>query len=111
MSIQRLYINFNTREDINTKLLIELLKQYQILIYSCVGPYRSKLKFISNGTNSEDLILTNTSKNLFNCLYRLDHLVSTREDNDLTKQLGLVKWQFDLIKSVVDHFAILKELD
>lgn len=103
MSSQRIFINFNTSEDINTKLLIDLLKQHQITIYSCVGPHRSKLKFITRENNSGDFILTNTSKNLFTCLYKIDHLINKQDENNPTKRLGLIKWQFDLIKTVVEN--------
>ncbi len=103
MTAPRLFINFNDKDDINTKILIDLLRQYQRIIYSCVGPYKSKLKFITRDINPEDLILTNTSKNLFSCLYRIDQLINAQNKNDSTKKLGLVKWKFDLIKSVVEN--------
>jgi hypothetical protein len=103
MTAPRLFINFNDKDDINTKILIDLLRQYQRIIHSCVGPYKSKLKFITRDNNSDDLILTNTSKNLFSCLYRIDHLINTQNESDFAKKLGLVKWKFDLIKSVVEN--------
>jgi McKusick-Kaufman syndrome protein len=107
----RIIINFNDKNDMNNKLLVELLKQYQELITSSVGPFKSKLKFISKEDCSDSLILTNTSKNLFSCLYKINHLTqkdeTKREQDSNLRQFGLVKWQFELISTVVTnaHFS------
>ena len=98
----QIFINFNTSSDINSRLLVELLKQFQQAIHACVGPFRSKFKFVAREGSVDDLVVTNSSKNLFSCLYKIDHLTNTHNEKTLSiQQLGLLKWQFDLIKSVM----------
>lgn len=82
----------------SNRLFISLLKEYQSLIHSCIGPINGCLKLLSKSNDYNDLVATSSSKNLFAILYNL-------KDEDNQKE----KWQFDLIKSIVtnchfDHY-------
>ena len=76
----------------SNRLFISLLKEYQSLIHSCIGPINGCLKLLSKSNDYNDLVATSSSKNLFAILYNL-------KDEDNQKE----KWQFDLIKSIVTN--------
>ncbi|CAF0840593.1 unnamed protein product [Brachionus calyciflorus] len=83
-------------------ILNETLKQYQEIILSCIGPY-SKLKFCGSKHDSTHLIITNTSKNLYENMYKIDSERLTKNEC-----LKLTKWKFELISSTIykSHFNL-----
>jgi hypothetical protein len=92
-------INIHFSNDYNNSTnLRQLLTQYQQIIHSCIGPLSSKLKFISNSNDPANFTITNTSRNIFESLYRI-----TKSNESDSK---ILKWLFDLIKSVIQkgHF-------
>lgn len=99
----KIHINITDEDDETNQLLTQqLLREYQSIILSCVGPVHGCLKLLHKSNDLNDLQMTSSSKNLFTVLYDLKHL---KADTDSQK----AKWQFDLIKSVVtnghfDHF-------
>jgi hypothetical protein len=95
MKSPRLCIEFDNQD--NSSFKQDLLRHYQTLVHSSIGPINGKLKFVHKKADSKVLEIGSSSKCLINILYRLD-LNDQREQID---QNGFVKWQFDLIKSVV----------
>lgn len=89
-------ININFSKDYNNSVrLSQLLNHYQQIIHSCVGPLNSKLKFISKSNDPANFIITNTSRNICESLYK----ITTSNENESK----ILKWQFDLIKNVIQN--------
>jgi hypothetical protein len=94
-----IFINFNNY-DKNADLIINLLRQYDELITSSIGPLRSNTKFISGKINTENLVITNSSRFISQILYKLEHL--NLDQQVIKRDCGILKWQFDLLRSVID---------
>jgi len=89
-------INIQFSNDYNNITnLKQYLTNYQQIIHSCVGPLNSKLKFISKSNDSDNFTITNTSRNIFESLYKISK--SNESDSKI------LKWLFDLIRNVIQN--------
>ena len=104
MEIGKIYISFNDNRSGVADLIAELLRQYQKVIASSIGSINGNFKFICGQVNTENLMITNTSRHLINCFYNIEHLKADNEE--ALSKFGFVKWQFDMIKLVMQtvHF-------
>jgi hypothetical protein len=101
-----IFINFNNSGDKNSELIAELLTQYQDVICSSIGAVNGRTKFIAGAANTENLIVTNSACHLFKCLYKSEHFQVDKRTTRDNHELGFIRWQFDMIKSVIQtaHF-------
>jgi hypothetical protein len=97
------FLNLNNKDDLNNKIFNELLKKYQSIIETSIGQFNSYFKLI-HADQQQHVILTNSSGNLIQLLYNINHIETSGN-----KKLGLLKWKLELINSVVkslhcDHY-------
>lgn len=101
-STRKLIICFDNdnNNDQETRLFLQLLADSQRLIHSSIGPLRSTCKFVSTKSDPNNTTLTNTSRFIFNPLYRLN-------SSDNTSSNGLTEWKFQTIRSSLEsaHFS------
>ncbi len=70
---------------------IQLLKDYQQIIYSCVGPVNSYGKLLTRANDPRSSVWSSSSKLLASILYESKH------SNDF------INWRFDMINSIVTN--------
>lgn len=88
-----LYFDVNNQDQASNRLFVQLLKENQLIIASCL---RGRSQFVSAKENSENLIVTNTSKHLLEWMYRRNFSPSS----------SLSSWKCQFIKSVIEKSHI-----
>lgn len=97
-------IHITLAEDETTHpVLLSLLKEYQSIILSCVGP-NGRSKLLARSINNSAADFTSSSALITNVIYDINNILKNF-DNDTRKaaKFGFIKWKFELIRSVIKN--------
>ncbi len=102
MSTQKkIYISLTGKDTEGDALFLRLLKDYQSIVHSCIGPCGFS-KLLCRHINPSSPDLTSSSTNIASVLYNTQTLANSSRD-------GFVKWKLDLISTTLksghlEHF-------
>ncbi len=96
----RIFISVTGTDTETDEMFLKLLKTYQSVIHSCIGPCGSS-KLLCRNINPNSADLTSSSTNIASILYNTRNIKSSRH--------GFVIWKLDLINATIksghlDHF-------
>ena len=99
----KIFIDYTDKNQETNILLFELLKEYQLIITSCIGPNGS-LKFISKEIDKGSTDLSNSSRLISKVLFDFNR-ISKKYDHLGTEAMakyGFIKWKFEFINSIIN---------
>lgn len=99
----KIFIDYTDNNLETNIVLIELLKEYQSIITSCIGPNGS-IKFISKEIDKASTDLTNSSRLISKVLFDFNRITKKYDhlDTKITAKYGFIKWKFDFINSIIN---------
>jgi hypothetical protein len=98
-----IFVTFCDENKEDDLIFTSLLKQYQSLISSCVGPIKGNFKLITRLNDASSSVLSSSAALLSPVLFDFTNLIKENQKNEMRSQLSFIEWKFDVINSLVKN--------